>query len=81
MQYDEFRKGIFRFKDLCEIRRPDLFRKQGHLVVSSSFLQKWSTPAVMTMVEFIQVIIYEIDCAIFYTNLPVHELNRLGKFW
>ena len=33
----------------------------------------------------VQVILFEIDCAIFYTNLhellSVYKLNKLGKFW
>ena len=44
MHYDEFRKGIFRFKDLCEIRRPDLFRKQGHLVSLELFSPEMEYP-------------------------------------
>ena len=27
----------------------------------------------------VQVILFEIDCGIFYANL--HKLNKLGKFW
>ena len=29
----------------------------------------------------VQVILFQIDCAIFYANLPVQELKKLGKFW
>ena len=34
--------------------------------------------------EKLQVILFEVDCAILYTNLhvlSVHKLNKLGKFW
>ena len=36
--------------------------------------------------HYLQVILFEINCAIFYTNLhelflSVHKLNKLGKFW
>ena len=37
--------------------------------------------------NMVQVILFEIDCAIFYTNLHelfcqyLHKLNKLGKFW
>ena len=36
--------------------------------------------------RLLQVILFEIDCEIIYTNLldffwSVHKLNKLGKFW